>query len=85
MGKAEGWFSELEDDRLEVFLKTDGHKLRASGPPPFVYALVECWEEQTGTIVEGAGTSWRRSRRGPRPIAGQLDLIELSSEDAQQQ
>src|SRR5947208_2410645 len=31
MGKTEGWFSELADGRLEVLLRADGHKLRASG------------------------------------------------------
>jgi hypothetical protein len=82
MGKTEGWFSELADGRLEVLLRADGHKLRASGPEPYVFALVECWEEQTGLSVEAPRENWRqRPRRGTRPMRGQLDMTELPSQD----
>lgn len=81
--KVEGWFSQLTEGRVEVFAKANGHKIRASGPEPFVAALVEVWEAQTGLEVRSA--AWRRTpRTGPKPLKGQLDLTtmpELQSDD----
>lgn len=73
---AEGWFRELADDRLEVFLKAEGRKVRAHGRREEMFELVEWFEEKTGVAVKG---EWLRpSRRGPRPIKGQLDMTEMT-------
>lgn len=80
----ESWFRELKDDRLEVNLvgKTaDGVpvKMRASGPKDAVWKCVEMFEEMTGKEVVG---EWRRPpRTGPRPLEGQLTIMEEPSED----
>lgn len=70
---AQGWFRELADDRLEVFLKAEGRKVRAHGPRAEVFELVEWFEAKTGVAVKA---DWRRPpRRGPRPLKGQLDML----------
>lgn len=74
------WFRRLQDDRIEVFLRVGSHKLRASGPEEWVNSLVESFEQETGCRVDGA--IWRDvPRRGPRPMDGQLDIMELQSGD----
>jgi hypothetical protein len=73
---AQGWFRELADDRLEIFLKAEGRKVRAHGPRDDMFALVDWFEEKTGVAVKG---EWRRpSKRGPRQIKGQLDMTEMT-------
>ena len=75
-GKAEGWFRRLTNGAdIEVFLKTDTHKIRASGPESDIFEFVDLYERVTGTQVEA---DWRRVRRDPRPMAGQLSMSELS-------
>jgi hypothetical protein len=59
---AQGWFRKLADDRLEIFLKAEGRKVRAHGPRAEMFELVEWFEEKTGVAVRG---EWRRPpRRG---------------------
>jgi hypothetical protein len=75
---AQGWFRELTDDRLEVFLKAEGRKVRAHGPRADMFELVEWFERVTGVAVRG---EWRRpARRGPRQIKGQLDMMQVTEE-----
>lgn len=72
----QNWFRELQDDRLEVCLRADGLKVRASGNQDDIFAIVEWFEDRTGKTVQGG---WRRPpRRGPRPLDGQLAIEELS-------
>lgn len=71
---AEGWFRDLNDGRLEIFLKKGGRKLRASGPEEEMYELAEWFEQHAGATVYGTVQRWRMERRGPRPIPGQLAL-----------
>lgn len=74
------WFRKLQDERLEVSLRANGVKLRASGPEATIYELVEWFEQKTGRAV--AGTNWHRPlRTGPRPMPGQLAITELPSDD----
>lgn len=75
---AEGWFRELADDRLEVFLKAKNRKVRAHGRRDEMFELVAWFEEKTGVAVKG---EWKRPlSRGPRPYPGQesLDLTEVT-------
>lgn len=79
----DGWMSELDGDRLEIYLKvanTDAdRKIRASGPREEMFELVSWFEERTGLRFDHP--KWRdRVRRGPRPIAGQAAFPELSSD-----
>lgn len=72
---SENWFRRLKDDRLEVCLKADGLRLRASGSEAEVWQLVELFEELSGLAVEG---EWRRPpRTGSRPLDGQLTMDDL--------
>lgn len=77
-GKVEGWFRELDDNRLEIFLKARGVKIRSSGGREGMFELVEWFENMTGLRVENPKLR-RPPRRGPRPMAGQLDMTELES------
>lgn len=73
----ENWFRPLKDDRLEVCLKVNGLRLRASGPELDVWALVEQFEQRTGVAIDG---EWRRPpRTGQRPLEGQLTMDQLES------
>lgn len=79
----DNWFRELKDDRLEVSLRVEGMKLRASGPKDDVWKLVEFFEELSG--VEVMGDWCRPPRVGPRALEGQLDLtmqLESGPDDA---
>lgn len=83
---SEGWFSALEGDRLEIFLKTEGPpalKIRASGPASEMYELADWFERVTGLKVTAETKNWRHQSSGPKPIPGQGDLfsLELSSDD----
>lgn len=79
----DNWFRELKDDRLEVSLRVEAMKMRASGPTADVWRLVERFEELTGVEITG---DWRRPPRvGPRALEGQLDLtmqLESGPDDA---
>ena len=81
MSSIYGWYRELNDDRLELFLKVEGvagtpdTKLRASGSQRHIYELVDWFEERTGMRVEGQMSTWRRPRRGPKPMDGQTSLL----------
>jgi hypothetical protein len=72
--RAEGWFRPLNDDRLEIFLKSPLHgiKIRCSGKAVDLHELVDWFEEKTGLAVNVPN----RVRRGPKPMQGQLDLLE---------
>ena len=82
-GKVEGWIRNLDDDRLEIFLKVEGvlgikdRKIRASGDRDEMYELVDWFEAKTGLTVNVP----QRLRTGPKPLAGQMDMLKLSSED----
>lgn len=90
--RTEGWFRLLEDRRLEVFLKVGGLKVRASGTADQMNELADWFEDKTGMKIGEGVSTWRRPRRGPRPMDGQaafdLELVldehrdELSSQDA---
>lgn len=76
----ENWFRHLQDDRLEVCLKAEGLRMRASGPELYVWKLVEMFEEMTGIAING---EWRRPpRTGARQLDGQLTMDQLESEGA---
>lgn len=70
--QAEGWFKPLDDERLEIFLKYQGIKIRCSGKVEDMHELVDWFEEKTGLAVNVPN----RVRRGPKPMAGQIDLFE---------
>ena len=71
--KIEGWFRQLDDERIEVYLKVEGElKIRASGAEKEMYELVDWFEEKTGLTVNA---DWRRVRKGPKPIEGQTSMI----------
>jgi hypothetical protein len=85
--ETEGWFSALEDGRLEIFLKTEGPpmalKVRASGPASEMYELADWFERVTGLKVTAKTKNWRRQSTGPKPLPGQDELfsaVELSSD-----
>lgn len=75
----QGWFRQLNGDRLELFLKVEGVsgtpdcKVRASGPAEQVGELVDWFEDITGMHVNGLQT-WRRPSTGPKPMKGQMAL-----------
>lgn len=70
----EGWFRRLTDEKcIEIFLKANGVRVRATGEEEAMYELVDWFESQTGVRVEHP--NWRRVRVGPRPIEGQLTLV----------
>lgn len=66
----EGWFRQLEDGNVEIFVKAHGRKIRAHGPASEMNELVDWFEEKTGVTVEA---SWR-VRQGAKPIPGQGEL-----------
>lgn len=70
----EAWFKRLQDGRLEVFLKTESLKVRASGTADAMNELADWFEEKTGARVEA---EWRSVK--PRVVPGQLAMGELSS------
>jgi hypothetical protein len=66
---AEAWFRQLDNQRVEIFLKVErrngeDYKLRASGPEEDMFELVTWFEERTGVRVDSP--NWRRVRKGPR-------------------
>lgn len=83
------WFRRLTDERMEIMLRADGVKVRASGPEATMFELVEWFEDKTGKRV--SSPAWRRPpRTGPHAIPGQVELddvgeplamTELSSDD----
>jgi hypothetical protein len=83
--KVQGWVSQLDGDRLEIYLKVenaegiDSRKIRASGPTADMYELVDWFEAKTGMRVNVPN----RPHTGPKPMAGQMELTmgELPSED----
>lgn len=85
-GKIEGWTRQLEDERLEVFLKAEGvqgmrdRKIRASGPLTDMYELVDWFEAKTGMTVNVPNRV-----RTVKPLPGQLELTtdELSSAETE--
>lgn len=84
--KVEGWFKDLDDGRIEVFLKAanipgvEDCKVRASGKEEAVHEIVTWFEDWTNLAVNIP----RRVRRGPKQMAGQMSLEatpELSLDD----
>lgn len=77
--KVEGWVSQLDGGRVEIFLKVerfDGaadYKIRSSGPEADMMELVDFFERKTGLRVEVP--HMQRARRGPKPIDGQTMLL----------
>lgn len=84
--ETEGWFHTLENERLEIFLKTEGPpgiKIRASGPESEMYELADWFERTTGLTVSAETKNWRRRATGPAPLPGQVEMfatLELSSD-----
>lgn len=84
--ETEGWFHTLENERLEIFLKTEGPpaiKIRASGPETEMYELADWFERVTGLTVSAETKNWRRQSTGPAPLPGQVEMfatLELSSD-----
>lgn len=66
------WFRRLHGDRIEIFLKAKGYKIRAHGPEAKMFELVDLFEGWTGLRVGG---QWRRVRTGPKPLEGQQTLL----------
>jgi hypothetical protein len=79
MSGVEGWFNELAEGGLELFLKAESLKVRASGTAEEMGELADWFEEKTGHSVAGLP---KRIKRGPRPLPGQTSILELSSQDA---
>jgi len=76
--KTESWFRRLDKDRIEIFLKHKGYKIRAHGPEEEMYELASWFEERTGATISG---DWRRVRTGPRlgPEHMTLDIGEAAT------
>jgi acylphosphatase len=73
----EGWFRPLRDGRMEILLKGRGLKVRCSGTEDEMNAFANLFEEKTGLVVNGPESGvFTRRRVGPKPIRGQLDLLE---------
>jgi hypothetical protein len=73
--RLEGWFRQLDNGRLEIFLKYEpvagvARKIRCSGPHDEMMELVDWFEDKTDLRVDSP--TWRRVRKGPRPIEGQM-------------
>lgn len=67
------WLRKLQNDRLEICLKSDGVKVRASGTEEQMQDLVFWFEVATGRTV--SAPTWKRPlRTGPRPIPGQVEI-----------
>lgn len=78
-GKVEGWFRPLSDGRTEIFLKAGGLKVRCSGAGDEMNALADLFEELTGLLVNSPDSAvFTRKRSGPKPIRGQLDLLDMT-------
>lgn len=80
--RSEGWIRELEDGRIEIYLKDKRvpvHKVRASGPHDEMVELVEWFEAKTGLAVHAPIL-----RRKHKPIPGQTAL-DLGSGEASTQ
>lgn len=75
----EGWISQLNGDRVEIFLKVeraDGvrdRKIRASGPQAEMMELCDWFEEKTGLTVNVPGRV-----RTFKPPPGQTELFMTS-------
>lgn len=68
----EGWIRDLSDGRIEIFLKTTDVKVRCSGKAEDMHEVVDWFEGKTGLAVNVPN----RIRRGPKPMQGQLDLLD---------
>lgn len=71
MPEYEGWFRQLAEGRMEVFLKANGVRVRASGEEEGIHELVDWFEETAGVRV--VSPNWRRV--SVTPIPGQLKLV----------
>lgn len=88
--ETEGWFHQLQDDRMEIFLKVSNAegqtevKIRATGPTSEIGELIDWFERTTGKTVEVPETHWRALRRNPQPKeqSSLFDTAQLSSQDA---
>lgn len=69
-----GWQRQLEDGRVEIFVKSEsaGLKVRAHGSAEQMNGLLDWFESGVGCVVDAP---WR-TRTGPKPIIGQLDLMQ---------
>lgn len=81
--KIEGWFRQLDEGRIEIFLKVEfrdqpTRKIRSSGPEAEMFELVEWFEQKTGLRVDSP--TWRRVRTGPKPLEGQASLLDATPE-----
>jgi acylphosphatase len=63
----EGWFRQLEDGNVEIFVKAHGRKIRAHGPSSEMNELVDWFEEKTGVTVEASWRVRKASTSDPRP------------------
>ena len=75
----ENWYRQLKDDRIEVCLKAEGLRMRASGPEVAIWRLIEVFEQLTGAQAVG---NWKRPLpKGPRQLDGQIAMLEEPSEE----
>lgn len=76
LARIDGWIRQLDNDRLEIFLRVQNvrgnqdRKIRASGPREEMYELVDWFETKTGLTVNVPD----RKRTGPKPLPGQTAL-----------
>lgn len=79
----EGWFRPLTDGRMEMLLKGRGLKVRCSGHAHEMNAFADLFEQMTGLSVNGPDSGvFTRKRRGPKPIEGQLDMLEATEDQS---
>lgn len=49
--EVEGWYRELREDRVEIYLKTDETTMRYNGPRDGAQKFIETFEDITGKRV----------------------------------
>jgi hypothetical protein len=71
----DAWHRRLHSGALEVMCRTQGVRMRVSGPDDWVWEMVEHFEDRTGLVVQSDARPPRRRRQ----IEGQLAMTELES------
>jgi hypothetical protein len=75
--QTDAWHRRLHSGALEVMCRTQGIRMRVSGPDDWVWEMVELFEDRTGLAVQSDSRPPRRKRQ----IEGQLSMTELESGD----
>jgi hypothetical protein len=73
----DAWYRELQNGRVEIMCRAPGYRFRIAAPYGAAWEAVELFERWTGLAVE----SERRPPRRPKPMAGQLSMIDLGAGD----